>query len=484
MKSKKHIFFLVSILVFLVFVILFWSYSIDDAFVTFRYAQNLADGNGLTFNPGDKAVEGYSNFLWLIILSFTYLIGLPIYWTAKILGIICFITAGLVWHLGFSKEDHDYLWLTPIFFMITPFTAFWAVSGLELGLYALILALLTVTILKRSKWILILLPLIVLTRPEGVGIAIVFIAAAWIADFLDKKTGWKYYLLALFVVIAAFTALIAFRMAVFGYPMPNTFYAKSTLAIHGFLRLAKGLLYFAPLTLLFVIGLYRIIRKPSGNGRFMLFSLVFLAMAVINCLADAVMNFHFRYLIAFLPFFIVISIFSLQFLKNNLLIKCLILLSIISLFVPTLPVISSVNQEKNIWAAQEKLIEYVNLQPEETRISLTDVGRIPFYTRARYYDIWGLVSAEIGHEGFSPVTEYLRFPDYFVFVGYFQNERPRLRFGRERMIAKNRGFNQAYRYIGAGIPENCELDREGYYYLIFRKNQRAVDSLLNLYPIN
>ena len=40
----------------------------DDAFITFRYAANLAHGHGLVFNPGER-VEGYSNFLWTVLLG-------------------------------------------------------------------------------------------------------------------------------------------------------------------------------------------------------------------------------------------------------------------------------------------------------------------------------------------------------------------------------------------------------------------------------
>src|SRR5436189_992982 len=40
----------------------------DDAFISFRYAQNLAEGNGLVFNPGER-VEGYTNFLWVLLLA-------------------------------------------------------------------------------------------------------------------------------------------------------------------------------------------------------------------------------------------------------------------------------------------------------------------------------------------------------------------------------------------------------------------------------
>ena len=40
----------------------------DDAYISFRYVQNFVDGNGLVFNIGEK-VEGYTNLLWVLILS-------------------------------------------------------------------------------------------------------------------------------------------------------------------------------------------------------------------------------------------------------------------------------------------------------------------------------------------------------------------------------------------------------------------------------
>ncbi len=40
----------------------------DDAFISFRYARNLAHGDGLVWNPGER-VEGYTNFLWTVVLA-------------------------------------------------------------------------------------------------------------------------------------------------------------------------------------------------------------------------------------------------------------------------------------------------------------------------------------------------------------------------------------------------------------------------------
>jgi hypothetical protein len=56
-------------------VYLAWSvvFLCDDAFISFRYARNLARGQGLTWNPGEW-VEGYTNFLWTALLAgFGYL---------------------------------------------------------------------------------------------------------------------------------------------------------------------------------------------------------------------------------------------------------------------------------------------------------------------------------------------------------------------------------------------------------------------------
>src|SRR5262245_16319000 len=40
----------------------------DDAFISYRYAKNWVDGLGLVFNPGEH-VEGYTNFLWTILIG-------------------------------------------------------------------------------------------------------------------------------------------------------------------------------------------------------------------------------------------------------------------------------------------------------------------------------------------------------------------------------------------------------------------------------
>src|SRR5262245_65582120 len=47
---------------------LFRGNAVDDAYISFRYGDNLVHGHGLVFNPGER-VEGYSNFLWVMAMA-------------------------------------------------------------------------------------------------------------------------------------------------------------------------------------------------------------------------------------------------------------------------------------------------------------------------------------------------------------------------------------------------------------------------------
>lgn len=64
-------------------VALAWSrrFVLDDAFISFRYADNLVRGNGLVFNPGER-VEGYTNFLWTLLVALGMRLGFePVAWS-------------------------------------------------------------------------------------------------------------------------------------------------------------------------------------------------------------------------------------------------------------------------------------------------------------------------------------------------------------------------------------------------------------------
>ena len=74
---------------------------LDDALISMRYAANWSNGEGLVWNPGER-VEGYTNFLWTVVLALCHLPGLSPSNTcllAQVLGLVvlwCCLAATVV----------------------------------------------------------------------------------------------------------------------------------------------------------------------------------------------------------------------------------------------------------------------------------------------------------------------------------------------------------------------------------------------------
>ena len=64
----------------------------DDAFISFRYARNFAEGHGLVFNEGEW-VEGYTNFLWTFLLGSIGRLGFDIPLAGLVGNLLCFALA-------------------------------------------------------------------------------------------------------------------------------------------------------------------------------------------------------------------------------------------------------------------------------------------------------------------------------------------------------------------------------------------------------
>ena len=67
--------------------VLLWRLTLDDAFITFRYARHLAEGYGLgAWNRTGEHVEGYSSLLWTLLLAGAARLGVDVRLASKVLG--------------------------------------------------------------------------------------------------------------------------------------------------------------------------------------------------------------------------------------------------------------------------------------------------------------------------------------------------------------------------------------------------------------
>lgn len=442
----------------------------DDAFITFRYAENLVNGHGLVFNSGGQPVEGYSNFLWLLLLSLLYKIGLPTLLSAKVVGLVSFLCAGLLWYKHYEHDENQYLWLAGPLFILSPITVYWGLSGLELGLHALLFSLLYLHIKKQSPIAFLIIPLFILSRPEAIALALLmFVLFFWFQRKEEKFNG-KFYYISFAIAITLIAALTIFRMSYFGYPLPNTFYAKSHHnLIDGYLELWKMLLYYLPFTLGLIIFLINTIKNKFARYDLFIIALVFLAQALISASVDPVQNYFFRYMSPFLILIIITLLVVIDKLSKPF-VYVSISLGVLALLLPSKRMYDNMVEGNLILDSQMKTVAMIKEHVDpKAKISISDMGRIPYYTDNFYYDIFGLMSQEIGHDGFITARELQRFPEYFIFVGYVENNQIKLRFWREQNIGYTDIFKQRYKLVFTAVPDGYKITDYGYYYLVFER---------------
>lgn len=208
----------------------------EDAFISFRYAENLVNGHGLVYNPGER-VEGYTNFLWVLIIAAGLKIECDPVWLVRLLGslfsaalaVAVYATARRLPRRSARQEPRGLLAL--LVFSFAPYMAVEAVEGLETLFFSFCLFLGVALSLEKRKgfpWASLFLVLAALTRPEGVLIAALVYAgaAAWrIKNRLPLLSAGDLAGPALF--LACYAPYWIWRFSYYGYPFPNSFYAKT-----------------------------------------------------------------------------------------------------------------------------------------------------------------------------------------------------------------------------------------------------------------
>lgn len=220
---------------------MYW-FLTDDSYISFRYARNLADGYGLVFNPGYERVEGYTNFLWVLMLAALSACGLPPENTANFLS----VTAGvLLWGIvaRFAirerRPDRPFVFAltAPVLLAFTRSYAVWCTSGLETKLFELFIVsgvLSAVTEFRRIREggraapvSALLFALATLTRPDALLIAFCVLAAQTLLLRRVRAFRFSRTALAFVIYVAIVGAHELWRHAYYGEWLPNTFYAKT-----------------------------------------------------------------------------------------------------------------------------------------------------------------------------------------------------------------------------------------------------------------
>ena len=113
-----------------------WHYRViqDDAFISFTYAKHLVNGQGLTWNG--LPIEGYTNFLWVLLMAIPESLQINTVFFSQIAGIIFYLLTLLVTaQISYYLFNNAYKTLVTIFLFCTNYSVVsYATGGLETSL--------------------------------------------------------------------------------------------------------------------------------------------------------------------------------------------------------------------------------------------------------------------------------------------------------------------------------------------------------------
>lgn len=205
---------------------------IDDAYITFRYARNAAEGLGLVYNEGEH-VLGVTTPLWLLVLTAIAKLGLDLPTASFVLGalgdaavppVLFLIGRSLRWPILVAV-------VSPIAYGVHPFAVHMAVSGMETGVFMiLIVASGWFYVKERATLAVGAGALSALTRPEGLAmLGAMLIHLAW----RQRSLPIRQVLLAL-LLLAPWGI---FSLLYYGSPIPQSILAKNS-AYQNYLELS------------------------------------------------------------------------------------------------------------------------------------------------------------------------------------------------------------------------------------------------------
>ncbi len=202
---------------------------VDDACISFRYARNLAWGDGLTYNAGEYH-EGISNLLWTLCLAGLYRAGFSMRFAAHIMTMLCLLFGAWLVRAASLKQfaDRPFLSRLPLA-MTVLFTAFLTDSGnmLEGSLVFFCCALMLYGAVRRAPLVLgVAAALFTANRPEGAVIA-GFIAAWTFWEFRRARISLNGFLFVAAMAAFAVGGITLFRALYFGDVIPSTVRAKA-----------------------------------------------------------------------------------------------------------------------------------------------------------------------------------------------------------------------------------------------------------------
>lgn len=408
MKNKVLLF---VFFIFILHCLYFYPFFADDSLISLRYAKRFIEGKGLTWNDGEF-VEGYSNFLWVILVSFLGKIGLNLIAASRVLGIILSLYTLFIIFQHFKDVRKKYIVFGLLFLVITPSFPVWAIGGLEQPLVIFFIALIVISVFSIldtpkniNNWIVLSLScgLLSITRPDG--ILFTFLVLLFLLYNFRKKSSRailsSILLYSALIPVFFYIGLLVFRLYYYGEFVPNTALVKARLSLHhsvgGIKYFIKFLICTFPFNILSLYFLVHLSLKKDKKALFLLMIILIWSIYIVSVGGDIFP--------AFRQLEIVILIFSFSLiygLHQNIQPiqrwmekrRNLFFISIIFAAYFAFQITYKYNNDAKIERWEFKAMKigevFKNSFPENTLIGVTAAGSVPYSSDLPTVDMLGL----------------------------------------------------------------------------------------------
>lgn len=378
-------------------------FTFDDAFITFRYAENIATGAGFVYNVGDR-VLGTTTPLFTLILAAFGAVGISIPISALVVSLLASgLTAILIYRLADSIGFGRFTFVPVILYVFFPRLLPTDTGGMETALFTLLVtAAFYYQYNRLSMHAVFIAALATLVRPEGLlvtGILLVYI-------------GLRQPRRVLAPAVAAILILlpwIMFASVYFGSPIPNSIGAKLALydrvwassASDNFIFIMGwhnlfGWVMFA----LAVFGGYRLLHK----NRFGCLELIWMLITIVALTFSSTLVFRW-YIAPIYPLYILFASASILILADKwrmlanvsrtqqFLIGAVL---VIFLTAANYPTVRNYRHEWDVLSTiHDGVVMYIHANADENDVVATeDLGYVGYYCEQRILDRAGLVSPE------------------------------------------------------------------------------------------
>lgn len=385
----------------------------EDAFITWRVAQNLMDYGVIGFN-GDLKISASTTHLYVFV---SYIFNLIFGKEHFIIPLLVFnsllFTLGS-WMLAIMllKNRVNQAVFIVLFGLLPPSVKI-SILGMEYAmLFFLEMSLLYFGFFKYQKWALILFPVLILfTRIDTV----IFLGIVFLTDiFFHKKLNGHYILGGILGVLLVF----GFNWFYFGEWVNNTIIAKSLsyardLSLFqqwhwfsvnygnfwGMLKLPGDFNPFTILVLLFEIAVFIALVRQKNNRNFFIWIIFVFAWAKQLIFMSQRSYFDWYYWVPQVLLFSLILVFVLEQKKRRIMwISLLIIFYILPML--AFQIIHSIATGNGEWNYRRQIGIFLKHYEKDKNqyIVLEPAGYIPYFSGLKAIDVVGLVDKEIQQE--------------------------------------------------------------------------------------